>query len=103
MPSIPSTSGFTPQISKEEFPMKDARLLTLAHNIVTYACAVQPGEKVTTMLRQTADSTGAEAGELYVTMVTRKGLIKRTPLSQYANIRKSGLAAITFFEGDGLA
>ncbi|MBQ5754459.1 MAG: DNA gyrase subunit A, partial [Oscillospiraceae bacterium] len=64
---------------------------------------LQPGEKVTTMLRQTADSTGAEAGELYVTMVTRKGLIKRTPLSQYANIRKSGLAAITFFEGDGLA
>ena len=30
-------------------------------------------------------------------------LIKRTPLSQYANIRKSGLNAITFFEGDALA
>ena len=26
--------------------MKDARLLTLAHNIVTYACAVQPGDNV---------------------------------------------------------
>src|SRR5699024_5378376 len=48
------------------------------------------GEKVTNMLRQSTKDT-AEGG--YVTMVTRQGLIKRTPLNQYANIRKSGLIA----------
>ena len=41
--------------------------------------------------------------EGYVTMVTRQGLIKRTPLSQYANIRKSGLIAIALNEGDSIA
>lgn len=58
------------------------------------------GEKVTNMLRQSAkDST--EGG--YVTMVTKQGLIKRTPLEQYGNIRKSGLIAISLNEGDALA
>ena len=61
---------------------------------------LQAEEKVTNMLRQSAkDAT--EGG--FVTMVTRKGLIKRTPLSQYANIRKSGLNAISLNEGDSLA
>ncbi len=60
---------------------------------------LQPDEKVTTMLRQSA----SEDKDAFVTMITKKGLIKRTPVSQYANIRKSGLNAITFFEGDALA
>lgn len=58
------------------------------------------GEKVTNMLRQDAkDSTVGG----FVTMVTRQGLIKRTPLEQYGNIRKSGLIAIALNEGDALA
>lgn len=58
------------------------------------------GEKVTNMLRQSAkDSTGGG----FVTMVTKQGLIKRTPLEQYANIRKSGLIGIALNEGDSLA
>ncbi len=36
-------------------------------------------------------------------MVTKQGLIKRTPLEQYANIRKSGLIGIALNEGDALA
>ena len=32
-------------------------------------------------------------------MVTKQGLIKRTPLEQYANIRKSGLIGIALNEG----
>ena len=39
----------------------------------------------------------------FVTMVTKQGLIKRTPLEQYANIRKSGLIGIALNEGDALA
>ncbi len=62
---------------------------------------LQEGEKVTNML--CAKDTKDEEKQGFVTMVTRKGLIKRTPLSQYANIRKSGLNAISLNEGDQLA
>ena len=59
---------------------------------------LQDGEKVTTMLRQPAGST-----EGYLTMITRNGLIKRTPLAEYQNIRKGGLNAVSLYEGDALA
>ena len=39
----------------------------------------------------------------YLVMVTKQGIIKRTELSAYSNIRKSGLIAITLNEGDSLA
>ena len=57
------------------------------------------GEKVTNMICQSKD---AEQSGGYVTMVTKQGLIKRTPLEQYANIRKSGLIGIALNEGDAL-
>ena len=38
----------------------------------------------------------------YLTMVTRKGIIKKTKISQYANIRKSGLVALNIREDDAL-
>ena len=60
---------------------------------------LQEGEKVTLMLRQAAD---ADEDNTYATMVTRQGLIKRTPLSQFRNIRKMGLIAIALNEGDSL-
>ena len=41
-------------------------------------------------------------GNTYATMVTKQGLIKRTPLSQFRNIRKMGLIAIALNEGDSL-
>ncbi len=55
-------------------------------------------EKVCNMLRVAADSD-----EGYVTMVTKNGIIKRTKLSAYANIRKNGLIGIRLDEGDALA
>ena len=58
------------------------------------------GEKVTNMICQSKEAD-QEGG--YVTMVTKQGLIKRTPLEQYANIRKSGLIGIALNEGDALA
>ena len=59
---------------------------------------LQNGEKVTTMLRLPQDCKDG-----YLTMVTTAGYIKRTPLEQYANIRKSGLIAINLDESDSLA
>jgi DNA gyrase subunit A len=56
------------------------------------------GEKITAMIR-----AGEFDNESYLCMVTRKGVIKRTRLSEYANARKSGLIAINLDEGDELA
>ena len=57
---------------------------------------LQAGEKVTSILR----NEGHESG--YLTMATKLGMIKRTNLSEYGNIRKVGLAAISPREGDEL-
>ncbi|HJZ82166.1 MAG TPA: DNA gyrase subunit A [Pyrinomonadaceae bacterium] len=38
----------------------------------------------------------------YVVMVTRKGVIKKTSLSDFQNIRSNGIIAINIDEGDGL-
>ena len=57
---------------------------------------LQAGEKVTSILR----NEGHESG--YLTMATKLGMIKRTSLSEYGNIRKVGLAAISLREGDEL-
>ena len=61
--------------------------------------ALQPDEKVTSLLRveKGADEQG------YLVMGTKKGIVKRTTLLSYKNIRKSGLIAITLDEGDELA
>ena len=60
---------------------------------------LQEGEQVTGMLRQPAD---IDEEHSYLTTVTRQGVIKRTPLSQYRNIRKAGLNAVALNEGDSL-
>lgn len=58
---------------------------------------LQPDEKITSVI-----PTG-EGLEGNLVMITQKGIIKRTPLEQYRNVRKSGLIAITLDEGDDLA
>ena len=40
--------------------------------------------------------------DLYSLMATRNGLVKKTPLNDFANIRKSGIIAITLREDDEL-
>jgi len=41
--------------------------------------------------------------EGYLSMVTERGTIKRTPMSAFGNIRKTGLIALSLDEGDSLA
>ena len=60
---------------------------------------LQEGEKVTIMMRQPAD---ADEENTYITMVTRQGLIKRTKLREFRNIRKGGLIATNINEDDAL-
>ncbi len=58
---------------------------------------LQPGEKVSAMvqLRDFED-------DKYLIMATKKGTIKKTPISAYLNIRKTGIQAITLREEDEL-
>ena len=55
------------------------------------------GEKVTAMIPLPRESEGK-----YLTMATRFGLIKKTALDEFANLRKSGLIAIVLREDDEL-
>ena len=55
-------------------------------------------EKVTAMLR--VPDFGED--KYYLCMATKKGVIKRTELDAYKNIRKSGIIAINLDEGDEL-
>lgn len=58
---------------------------------------LQPDEKITNIITTGDDMEGN------IVMVTKQGIIKRTPVEQYRNVRKSGLIAITLDEGDELA
>ena len=59
---------------------------------------VEGDEKVTAMIRVSDFDP-----EHFLTMVTKQGIIKRTELQAYRNVRKNGLIAITLNEGDELA
>ena len=60
---------------------------------------LMPDEKITVILPVTA----TDEDERYICMITRKGVIKRTRLSDFKNTRKSGIIAISIDEGDELA
>ena len=44
----------------------------------------------------------ADSGVKYLVMVTKEGIIKKTPLEDFKNVRRSGLIAITLKKGDSL-
>ena len=58
---------------------------------------LQPDEKITAMIPIKEFKEGD-----YLFMATKKGLVKKTPILDYANVRKTGLAAITLREDDEL-
>lgn len=58
---------------------------------------LQPGEKITTMVH--FDDFDEDRNLI---MATKKGTIKKTPLSAYMNIRKTGIQAITLRDDDEL-
>ncbi|MEK7460839.1 MAG: DNA gyrase subunit A [Patescibacteria group bacterium] len=60
---------------------------------------ISPEEKITTIL--TLDKTGRDANT-YFFMGTEKGVVKKTRLDAYANVRKTGLIAIKLRENDTL-
>jgi len=59
--------------------------------------AIESGERVTATV-----SVKDITGDGYLTMITRMGEIKRTPLASFANIRSTGIIAFDIEEGDEL-
>ena len=58
---------------------------------------LMPGEKISAVIPIEEYKDGE-----YLFMATKKGLVKKTPITEYAHVRKTGLAAITLREEDEL-
>lgn len=56
-----------------------------------------PGEKITTVIPVVYSDEAR-----YLFLATRKGMVKKTDVTAFGNIRKNGLTAITLAEGDEL-
>lgn len=59
--------------------------------------SLQPGEKISAIL-----TCKEYDDEHYLFMATREGMVKKTAMSDYANVRKNGLNGIVIKEGDEL-
>jgi len=59
---------------------------------------LQPEEKITAIIKH--EKNAGDQGYLF--MATKNGTVKKTPLSDYANIRTNGLIAIKLDDGDEL-
>ena len=82
-----SVKGYEiPEGSRQSKGMNIVNILQLDEN-----------EKVSAMVCARNDD-----GAGYLTMCTRNGTVKRTPMSEYGNVRRSGLRAIALDEGDEL-
>ncbi len=58
---------------------------------------LMPGEKITALIPIREYKEGR-----FLFMATRKGLVKKTPITDFANVRKTGLTAITLRDDDEL-
>ena len=98
--------GVTGQSLREEDYAEQIRVVNTHEDIMFFTkrgtaiinlLQLQSGEKVTTMIPMPDMPEGH-----YLMMATRQGLIKKTPLEEFANLRKSGLIAIILREDDEL-
>ena len=61
---------------------------------------IEQGELVRAML--TVPKEDVDREDLYIVMATKSGLVKKTRISEYKNLRKAGIRAISLEEGDDL-
>ncbi|MBE6055022.1 MAG: DNA gyrase subunit A, partial [Clostridium sartagoforme] len=59
--------------------------------------AIEPDERIETVL-----TIADDINEGFLFMATKQGLVKKTPLSEFKNLRKNGLIAINLRDGDEL-
>ena len=63
---------------------------------------LQPGEKISSMIRMTSLEETMEASDTFIVLATRNGTVKRMETAELKNIRSSGIRAITLDEDDEL-
>ena len=78
------------------YQIPEASRISKGMNVINLL-PIEQDEKVTAMVKVPKDGDRE-----YLCMVTRNGVIKRTALDQYNNIRKNGIIAINLDEGDEL-
>ena len=61
---------------------------------------IEPGEKIKAMI--TTDREHLEHDDHYLVMATKNGVIKKTPLSGFKNLRKTGIRALNIDDNDDL-
>jgi DNA gyrase subunit A len=84
------------QLRVHEIPERDR---TAKGQPVNNLIDIERNEHVTAIFeRPESDDTSAR----YMLMVTRHGAIKKTPMREYANVRRNGLIAMNLQEGDQL-
>ncbi len=82
---------------KKGYQIPEAGRTAKGTNIVNIL-QIEQGEKVSVMIH-TRDLSNEE---LYLTMITRDGTVKRLPITSLKNIRATGIRALTLDEGDEL-
>ena len=80
------------------FEVPDASRTAKGTPIQNILEAMQTGERVSALIAIRDGSTAP-----YLVMATRKGFVKKTPLSEYGNVRRAGLIAIELRKDDQLA
>jgi len=81
------------------YEIPEASRISKGQAIVNFL-ALGPDEKITsTMINEKITET---AGENYIIMATRNGIIKKVKLSDFDNVRRSGIIAISLKKGDEL-
>src|SRR3989338_4092736 len=78
------------------YEIPDASRISRGKAIVNFV-QLGPEEKITSSI-PISTFEEPKGKETYLLMCTRNGTIKRSPLSEYANIRPSGIYAITLKE-----
>lgn len=79
------------------YEVPEASRVARGSNIVNIL-QLSPEEKVTSVI-----TLKGMPEDTFVVMVTRQGIIKRTRLEEYRNVRRSGINAVNLDEGDELA
>ena len=90
-----TTKGRTYRLKGYEIP--EGSRTSKGINIVNLL-PLESEEKVSAMIR-----VAKEDESKYICMVTKKGVIKRSELEEYRNVRRKGVIAINLDEGDELA
>mgnify|MGYP000122182996 CR=1 FL=1 len=75
---------------------------TAKGSLIAGILAVGVEEHVTAVVPVSSFEEAANGGTRYLSMITRKGRIKRIALSEFSAVRPSGLIAISLYDGDEL-